>query len=317
MQKTTFIFLLGSTLLLLYAGQVIAQTEEPEMVDMNRTCFECHGNAHYQVYIEMTGSHQQRIMNPYYIVDSMGYMNGVHNTFACIDCHNYEYETYPHKASLKLEPQYGCMDCHGGDDLFASFHFDEIADEVQNSVHAQTIGDNFTCAKCHDPHTYKLVARDSLSNIKDIVASNNTMCLDCHRDLNRYGLYTEKDRPEIIKTHEWLPNQSLHFSSVRCIECHTPVKDTLNVSHRILPKEKAVKKCVECHSTNSLLSNKLYKYKRTKGRDLGFYNDVILNDAYVVGANRNKYLNTISLVIFMLTLAGIAVHAGVRIVKRK
>lgn len=301
----------------LWACSAYGQDNEPEMVDMNRTCFQCHGNTHYSVYIEMMDKHDRRIMNPYYIVDSIGYMNGVHGTFACIDCHNFEYETYPHKASLKLEPQYKCMDCHGGDDLFAEFHFDEIAQHVEQSVHVQTIGDNFTCAKCHDPHTYKLVARDSASRIKDIVASNNAMCLNCHADLTRYQLFTEQDQPQIMESHSWLPNQELHFGSVRCIECHTPVSDTMNVSHKILAKEDAVKKCVECHSTNSLLSNKLYKYKRVSGRSSGFYNDVILNDAYVVGANRNKYLNNISLLIFALTFGGILTHIIVRIIKKK
>ncbi|WP_462279704.1 hypothetical protein [Salinivirga cyanobacteriivorans] len=314
MQK--LILILPALLFLFFQGAAVAQDNEPEMVDMNRTCFQCHGNSHYGVYIEMTDTRERRIMNPYYIVDSIGYMEGVHGTFACIDCHNYEYETYPHKASLKLEPQYKCMDCHGGDDLFAEFHFDEISEQVNESVHVKTIGDNFTCAKCHDPHTYKLIARDSTSMIKEIVAGNNAMCLDCHADLNRYQVFTEQEQPQIMETHDWLPNQELHFGSVRCIECHTPVNDTMNVPHEILAKEKAVKKCVECHSTNSLLSNKLYKYKRTSDRSSGFYNDVILNEAYVVGANRNKHLNNISLLIFALTFGGILVHIIMRIVKR-
>ncbi|ALO15059.1 cytochrome c nitrite reductase pentaheme subunit [Salinivirga cyanobacteriivorans] len=314
MQK--LILILPALLFLFFQGTAVAQDNEPEMVDMNRTCFQCHGNSHYGVYIEMTDTRERRIMNPYYIVDSIGYMEGVHGTFACIHCHNYEYETYPHKASLKLEPQYKCMDCHGGDDLFAEFHFDEISEQVNESVHVKAIGDNFTCAKCHDPHTYKLIARDSTSMIKEIVAGNNAMCLDCHGDLTRYQLFTEQEQPQIMETHDWLPNQELHFKNVRCIECHTSVQDTMNVSHKILAKEKAVKKCVECHSTNSLLSNKLYKYKRTSDRSSGFYNDVILNEAYVVGANRNKHLNNISLLIFALTFGGILVHIIMRIVKR-
>jgi hypothetical protein len=309
--------LLGLMLLVLNSLDSFAQDEGSAMMDMNRTCVECHGNNYYDVYIEMTDNTERRIMNPYYVIDTVKYMKGVHNNFACIDCHNYEYETYPHKAALKLEPKYQCMDCHGGDELFAKFHFDEIAEEVEQSIHVKEIGANFTCAKCHDPHTYKLVARDSASKIKDIVTSNNGMCLNCHADVNRYNMFTTQDRPRILETHNWLPNQELHFRNVRCIECHTPIKDTLNVPHKILPKAEAVKSCVKCHSTNSLLSNKLYKYRRIKNREGGFYNDIILNEAYVIGANRNKDLNNISLLIFALTFGGILIHTIVRIIKRK
>jgi hypothetical protein len=44
-----------------------------------------------------------------------------------------------------------------------------------------------------------------------------------------------------MKTHEWLPNQQLHFGSVRCIECHAVIQKDILVAHQIKPKEKAVK----------------------------------------------------------------------------
>jgi hypothetical protein len=209
------------------------------------------------------------------------------------------------------------MDCHGGDDLFASFHFDEIAMEVEKSVHVQKIGENFTCSKCHDPHTYQLAIRDSLKTTKEVVQSSNAMCLSCHTDEKQYRSLTNVEQPKLVQTHDWLPNQNLHFKSVRCIECHTSAHDTMNIAHNILPKTEAINTCTECHSTNSLLSNKLYKYKRTQQGNSGFYNDVIINDAYVIGANRNKYLNNASLLIFALTLGGIFTHIVFRIIKRK
>jgi hypothetical protein len=144
------------------------------------------------------------------------------------------------------------------------------------------------------------------------------MCLSCHNNLSKYQILTDHEKPELLKTHDWLPNQELHFLSVRCIECHTPTSDTLMVSHKILPKEQAVHLCSDCHSTNSILRTKLYKYHAEESRvDQGYYNAVILNEAYVIGANRNRYLNLLSLMFFGLALSGIGVHIVARIIKKK
>jgi hypothetical protein len=133
------------------------------------------------------------------------------------------------------------------------------------------------------------------------------------------SLISDKPKPNIIDKHDWLPNQSRHFQNVRCIECHARAADSLLVPHNIQPKEKAVKMCVECHSKNSLLLESLYHYNRSKinATSLGFENEIILNSSYVIGANRNSYLNIISLIIFALVLGGILMHVTFRIVKRK
>jgi hypothetical protein len=49
--------------------------------------------------------------------------------------------------------------------------------------------------------------------------------------------------------------------------------------------------------------------KRSKS---GFLNAAILNDSYVIGANRNQFLNYGSLVIFGMVILGIAIHAVLR-----
>ena len=60
----------------------------------------------------------------------------------------------------------------------------------------------------------------------------------------------------------------------------------------------------------------LYKYQNIEGRkERGFLNAVILNEAYVIGANRNEYLNLISIILFGLTLAGIIIHTIFRLMK--
>jgi hypothetical protein len=95
--------------------------------------------------------------------------------------------------------------------------------------------------------------------------------------------------------------------------------DSLLVAHNIQPKEKAVKLCVECHSKNSILLASLYNYNRSKvmASSFGFENEIILNSSYVIGANRNEYLNIISLIILALVLSGILIHVTFRIITRK
>jgi hypothetical protein len=90
------------------------------------------------------------------------------------------------------------------------------------------------------------------------------------------------------------------------------------VNHNIQPKAKAVKRCVECHSTNSMLMATLYKYKIKEGRSkTGFFNGVIMNESYVIGANRNYYLGILSLAMFGFVLLGIITHATLRILNKR
>lgn len=278
--------------------------DEMKMSKENRLCIACHGNKYYSFYNEVAELNERKLMNPYFVIDSVSYLQGEHKNHYCIDCHSEEYQTYPHKSELKLEPKMSCLVCHD---------FEAINEEFKKSVHYKAFGDQFHCELCHDPHSNKIVK----SNIAEKIKYNNGRCLSCHNDIDKYQILTNHKNPQILKTHDWLPNQALHFEHVRCIECHTAVSDTSKTLHHIVPKEQAVRKCVECHSTNSMLSNKLYKYQKAKKSDGGFYNTVILNESYVIGANRNKYLNNISLLIFALTFGGIFIHIILRIIKRK
>jgi NAD-dependent SIR2 family protein deacetylase len=100
---------------------------------------------------------------------------------------------------------------------------------------------------------------------------------------------------------------------VRCIECHTQINNNIPVSHLIEPKDQAVKLCNECHSKNSILMATLYKFESKEQRRGGFFNGIILNASYVIGANRNEYLNLISLVIFVVVIVVIVIHIIFRI----
>jgi hypothetical protein len=213
-----------------------------------------------------------------------------------------------------MEEKFNCLDCHGGDEAYAKYHFEQIDAEYQQSVHFKLQDEGFTCWKCHNPHTYKITVRNGV-NLRQTIAYDNAICLDCHSNFDRFQLLTEKAEINIIKKHDWLPNQALHFSSVRCIECHTQVSDSILVAHLIKPKEEAVDRCNECHSKNSLLMASLYKFKSKEQRQDGFFNGIILNESYVIGANRNEYLNILSLAVFALVLAVIMIHIFFRIRK--
>lgn len=282
----------------------------------NNTCLKCHASYHYEFPNADNSKIIRKELCPNYVIDTALYYTSNHKTFKCIDCHSEDYEKYPHNANLKAEQGWACMDCHAGDEAYAKYHFEEITSQFEKSIHFEADKDAFTCWQCHDPHTYKTIARVS-KDIKHTVLYDNNICLGCHANINRLEVLTTKDKANIVSKHEWLPNQELHFKNVRCVECHARLNDTLMVSHQVLPKSKAVKMCAECHSQNSLLMASLYKYQvKQNRREYGFLNSVILNESFVIGANRNYYLNVISISLTLLTLSGIFIHLLFRIFKR-
>lgn len=284
---------------------------------LHHQCLKCHSQQTYSFHNSVTNKDVKRLMNPYYILDTVAMVKGVHKQFDCTDCHSSEYATYPHQANLKLEPLSTCLDCHGGDASFAKYQFERIDEEFKKSVHYKVYGDNFTCSKCHSQHTYVATARNS-NNVLDIVDYSNKMCLSCHADMKKYELVAGHENPKLVQIHSWLPNQQLHFQHVRCIECHTEVADSLMVSHNILSKDKALRKCVECHSANSKLKASLYKYQNLQKRgEKGELASVPMGESYVIGSHQIPILKTISIIIFLLTLSGIVIHGIFRIIKKK
>jgi hypothetical protein len=61
----------------------------------------------------------------------------------------------------------------------------------------------------------------------------------------------------------------------------------------------------------------LYKFESKAQRRDGFFNGIILNSSYVIGANRNEYLNLLSLIIFIVVIGVIVIHIVFRIRKNK
>jgi Cytochrome c3 len=280
----------------------------------NNLCFKCHGQTRYEYTNEALGRQVKAQMFSERIVLKDEFYRSNHKSFSCTDCHSGEYVNFPHAGELRMEQKFNCLDCHGGDENYAQYHFEGIDSAYQQSTHFKLEEDGFTCWKCHDPHTYRISVR-TRDNLKETIAYDNAICLNCHSDFNRYQLLTDKEEINIIKKHDWLPNQTSHFANVRCIECHTQINNKIPVSHLIKPKAEAVKLCNECHSQNSILMASLYKFESKAQRKDGFFNGIILNESYVIGANRNEYLNLLSLAIFLGVLAVIGVHVLFRIRK--
>lgn len=285
----------------------------------NRICFRCHANHAFEEYNKYTDVTTKRIMCDEYRIDSTVYYRANHWSFACVDCHSYDYEAYPHSEEARMEGTFVCIDCHGYDENFAQFHFEEIDEEFQQSIHYNANEEDFNCWKCHNPHTYKINARTN-TNILNTIAYDNEICLSCHANFDRFQLLTERESIDVIQHHSWLPNQALHFRNVRCIECHTKINENVLIAHLVLPKDSAVHLCTECHSQDSRLLSTLYKFQSQEARGdkiIGFANPFILKESYVIGANRNVILNKVSVYIFILVMAFIIIHTTLRIIIKK
>jgi len=305
----------GSELIIEKADTKDSITYKSPYYEDNERCFKCHGQSKYEYTNENLGRQVKAIMFSERVVDRKKFYESNHKSFSCTDCHSGDYVKFPHSGELRMEQMYNCIDCHGGDEKFARFNFEEIEASYKLSTHFKLEEEGFTCWDCHSPHEYKISVRNS-SNLKETILYDNNICLRCHSNYAQFQLLSDRDEINILQKHDWLPNQESHFKSVRCIECHSQVNDTILVSHLINPVEKAVKKCNECHSQSSMLMSTLYKFQSKEQRKDGFFNGIILNQSYVIGANRNEYLNILSLLIFGVVIIITGGHIYFRLTKK-
>jgi predicted CXXCH cytochrome family protein len=230
----------------------------------------------------------------------------VHADFSCKECHGTAVAAFPHEANARAQVK-SCPECHKP---FAR----RVTPEFKESVHVTAQLPNFTCSSCHDAHTWQKIS--TIATPRGVVYQDNAMCRSCHESDAKFALYTTKKRRELTVIHSWQPNPELHWTAVRCVDCHTAEKADGGVSHNILPGSKAERRCVECHSANSSLSTRLYRSKVEEARinSIGFMNGYILNEAYVLGVTRNQWLDWASLVILALLVAGLGGHGLLRFV---
>ncbi|MCX6277380.1 MAG: cytochrome c3 family protein [Bacteroidetes bacterium] len=279
----------------------------------NENCFKCHGQSKYSYQNKETNKNVSKRMYSEVIINRELFYSSNHREFKCTDCHSEDYGAFPHNGNLRMEAIATCIDCHGGDEKYAKFQFEQIDTGFMASVHSEKHSEDFTCWMCHDAHTYKINARNT-SILKETITYDNLICLNCHADIKNYQLLTDKVNPNILQKHEWLPNQASHFTNVRCIECHAKNEDTLVVAHHVVPKSQAVRKCESCHSQNSILYASLYKYQvSSQIQKEGFVKGLLLGNSTTIGPDQSNTLNIISFIIFGLTIFAIIIHAVLRI----
>ncbi len=239
------------------------------------------------------------------------------NAAICVDCHgshDLKKASDPKSSVNRLRIPEVCGKCHIS-----------IAMEYSTSIHGITLKkgnpDSPGCTYCHGEHAIRPQAKVDQKIITDNQMSFNTMvtnkmlyCVECHTNeamMKKYNILT------VSKAHDWLPNKGAHWETVRCVDCHSSY-DPPKLSHNILPPDKTIKKCEECHSKNSILMSVLYKHEKEKSREkLGFINGTVLSDAYVVGTTRNIYLDILSFSLLGLTVAGLGLHGLLRWYFRK
>lgn len=282
-------------------------------VEDNEACLKCHGEANFLLEDELNERSAIKRMGPTKIVDRDNFYTSVHKSFACTDCHSYDFMDFPHNLESRFEEKPMCMDCHGYDETFAQYHFEDIETEFAESAHNQ---EDFDCWSCHDPHSYKAFMRNA-DDLEEAILYDNNMCLRCHADYSQFSMLSDREEIILVESHDWLPNQATHFANMRCIECHTEINDSILIAHKIMPKSDAVKNCTECHSKDSRLMHTLYKFESLEQRKGGFVNGIIINNSYVIGANQNVWLNRLSLLVFGMTLLVIGFHTFLRIKKQK
>lgn len=276
------------------------------LVAENGECLKCHGQYVYTVHSTDGKKQMKRPMSQACMIAIPEYQKAIHGSLKCIDCHSEGYQNTPHPADLQFESIYTCTDCHEGSRKFKKFHLDSIVTGYEKSVHAKTMAKTFSCWKCHNPHTY-INAFSDQSDLKSAITVSNATCLDCHNNPVKYKLLTNKPVDNIIKEHAWLKHPELHLKNIRCVDCHAKLTSGTFTPHEILPAKDAVRKCTACHSQNSILSNSLLKSDQKRNL-LGFSNSKSLEYAFIMGANRNIWLNIISASLFALLLVGLFIH---------
>lgn len=236
------------------------------------------------------------------------FVASVHASLGCRMCHSTGYAGFPHTATEEQKAG-DCTACHRGSG--EPYHFAWIVNEVKASIHGRMVSEDFACTECHDPHTVLPVHR--ASDFPEAIAEANRRCLNCHGQEGEAAQEGERHSLDyLIDVHSFLPQLEQHANSARCVECHTPARE--QTVHLILSSNSAVRDCVECHTANSALLEKLYRHRAEEDRRGNFVNSVILNNYYMVGATQNTRLDHVMWGIFGLSLLGICVHGVARLV---
>lgn len=297
-------------------------------------CMACHAGPDRFVHDPETG----KIRNV--TIDMDAFHQGDHAETHCLECHTEGFDLFPH-VHMKT---YTCMDCHPREDEHAAddepYEFHRIQEEFESTVHyteykdekekccgtappdaakqaagaARSANDKqrFTCEHCHDPHYFKATARIERAQL--IMRNDNEPCLRCHAD-DATGPLADPAEPSMVLAHAYLPHVELHMESTRCVDCHSSVKTT--VAHDLPEGKGADQGCNSCHSINSVLMGRLYRYEPPPVQTLGFHNATMLPDSYIMGAHRHWAMDWATYVLVGVSTLLILVHSGLRLAARR
>lgn len=239
------------------------------------------------------------------VIDPDRYARSVHAALDCTTCHAEGVDKFPHTTHIENIPD--CKDCHSG--ISGSIDFGRIEQEFQASVHVAK-DPSFRCTSCHSPHDFVPASR--MTNVSEAIAAANRSCLRCHAP-GASPTARQSAAEALAEKHNLFPHADLHMQRVTCVACHTA--DGQEKLHLIAPKSQAVRDCVDCHAQNSMLLTKLYTHLALRERaEYGWANAIFFNNAYLTGANRNRWLDSGTLLLALLTAMGAAAHAIGRLI---
>lgn len=276
-----------------------------------------------------------------------------HGKIHCLDCHSKGFDNFPHLRK-KTETCMDCHPRkEAGAAADKPYEFARILKEYEGTVHfteyrhakekccgtaplSETVASEtvtseataapagadepdtgkpaaqrFTCEHCHEPHYFKATRRIGEPTL--IRANDNGPCLRCHQDAAAGPLADPAERG-LLAAHSYLPYAELHLEGTRCIDCHTSV--TTRVAHDLPTGEGANQGCNTCHSIDSVLTARLYRYVENVGSLLGFANPRVLQDGYVMGANRHRGTDLAAYLLMSLALALVLAHGVWRLLAR-
>jgi thiosulfate reductase cytochrome b subunit len=214
------------------------------------------------------------------------YGASVHARVECTTCHRRAEGSFDKTPHTKTEPDLtSCRGCHG-------VNLKPFAAELESGVHGK-----MRCNECHDAHVMKRGRAKEESPLRTERA--NAGCVKCHAASDLRGE---------ARGHGWLPNRERH-ANMRCIVCHAPLAAEL--SHQIVPKAGASRRCDACHGADSQVAS---KHVGEDDRSTWVTNPVLFEKAYVPGAVRHRLADRIILAIFGLTVLGALGHGLLRAV---
>lgn len=322
---------------LLLSGPAAAGAGEPVR---RLECMACHAGPNRVVFDAKT--RQSRSVT----ISIDDFRRADHGKIHCLECHAKGFATFPHRAKKTNT----CMDCHprreNGAEADKPYAFDRIRKEFEGTLHfteyvhaqerccgtatekpqpraaaapagggkpssEQSPGQRFTCEHCHEPHYFKATRRIGEPNL--IRDNDNGPCLRCHED-GAAGPLADPAAPSLLAAHRYLPHAGLHLDRTRCIDCHTNARAT--VAHDLPEGRKADQGCNTCHSIDSVLLTRLYRYAGDSAPRLGFHNSRMLQDGYVMGSNRHKWTDLAAYLLMSLGFAIVFAHGGWRALAR-